>query len=118
MIRIKKHIALALLGIFFFPIIFQSAHIVWHHSYSFQDDNFFRLSSGKTKEVVMIVGSTVNHCPICDYKFAINKIPEFLIFAVLIVLINRIFNLATIAQPHKQAVTLDLSRAPPYLALS
>lgn len=115
MIRIKKHIALILLGIFFFPIIFQSVHIVWHHSYSFQDDNISRLSSGKTKDVVIIGGSTVDQCPICNYKFAINKLPEFLIFSIFIVLINRRLNLSTIAQPHNQIITINPARAPPYL---
>lgn len=33
MTRIKQHIATALAWILIFPVIFQSVHVIWHHSY-------------------------------------------------------------------------------------
>ncbi|WP_073003283.1 hypothetical protein [Mariniphaga anaerophila] len=113
--RIKKHIARFLFGIFIFPLTFQSVHIVWHHSSCHHgachaqvaDDHF-------TDDIVKIVQDE-EHCPICEYQFAVNSIPSAPAFQSNKPTTTDKYFAPYAKQPHKKIPTTKSPRAPPHL---
>jgi len=116
---IKVHITFFILGVFIFPFIFQSIHIIRHH---YQDDSeniyFLKVKSNNhnfQKNISINLLSRDNHCLICEYQFAINSLPEIQYFVINISISNSNFKEETIAEPHKQIINTKSSRAPPLL---
>ncbi|MFW5760338.1 MAG: hypothetical protein ACOCXH_05105 [Cyclobacteriaceae bacterium] len=118
MIKLRKHIAFLLFGIFFLPIIFQSVHVVWHHSHSYKCEHNL-CSQPITKKDLHSNGENVSEkektCPICEYQFSINDFPKISFFnpAIPAIACNYI-ELAT-QQQYKQVFSDKTPRAPPVL---
>lgn len=117
MIRLRKHIAVLLFGIFFFPIVFQSAHIVWHHS---RDHEHKHLIGGKkyssenqSHALTTIISQKDNLCPICEYQFSSNDRSDILILKAKISEINCVFNEIVTLRYKKQDFSKKPARAPP-----
>ncbi len=122
--KIHKHIAIGLLGIFIFPNIFQSLHIVWHHSHDCcgsickhehkTHHDAYDLSQHKTK----FLGLAKSHCPICEYQFATNNLSIVQFFGVVVSISNTKYNETIAIQLHKQITRQTSPRAPPSLSES
>jgi hypothetical protein len=111
--KIKKYISVVLLGLFVFPILFQSIHIVWHHSHDILHTSN---SLGCTNKVVCF--NEDNHCPICEYQFFVNKQPNTDFFEIVIPFICNSFKETAIFQPYQQNFSLISPRAPPSFSFS
>ncbi|MCG8698185.1 MAG: hypothetical protein MI922_09035 [Bacteroidales bacterium] len=82
MLKHKKQISLILILVFTFPVIYQQAHVVYHHilSHIHNSCNHHHCSQDKVKTVNLLTSSysekTKNEkCAICDYKFTVNQMP-------------------------------------------
>ncbi|NOU61951.1 hypothetical protein [Marinifilum caeruleilacunae] len=85
MFGLKKHIAILLFGIFFFPLAYQPWHVIVHHSQDSQCHHACCHSKGakKTCDFGHWLASKVEKqesCPVCEYHFPINIIPELNLF--------------------------------------
>jgi hypothetical protein len=81
--KTNKHIAIVLLGIFTYPIFFQSIHIVWHHSHGLNNSFVDRKYSENEKSfdnVIAHLSNTEVCCPFCEYKFSINNLSKSSLF--------------------------------------
>ncbi len=118
MSRLFKHITLLLLGVFLFPILFQSYHVVRHHSSLDNSethvcaceitnaDNGFQIQKESHKE---------KPCPICTYHFSINDLPRLSVSRLIIPAYTFTY-IEIVAQLFfKQRVTKKSPRAPPVL---
>ena len=116
LMKFNKHIATLLLGLFISPIIFQSVHIVWHHSHSVADnhhvDNVIdnQRLQGEAKSVL----TEDNHCPICEYKFSIHNLPAIFVFEANLAIIKGIQNETAETLLHQEVYSTKSSRGPPY----
>lgn len=109
MYKISKHITIVLLGIFVFPILFQSIHIVWHHT---------RDISCETNDHKDVLSFNENHhCPICEYQFSINQQSDFFIFKSVIPVLCFFFKEPVITDPYQQSLSLISPRAPPLFSV-
>ncbi len=116
MIKIKKHIARVLLGIFFFPIVFQSVHIVGYNHHGKPQDHFLCDIDSDFHGSILTASEKVDHCPICDYEFSINRLPIYSVFDAIVPIGNEIFTATEIKQPHLQIFGSLPPRAPPFQA--
>jgi hypothetical protein len=112
---IKKHITLALLGIFVFPIVFQPFHIIWHHA---EDSHCHHecCPSEEKKPVGLIfdVFSANNeYCPICEYHFPVNDLPENFFFASATKTVTSSVYELKIKPAYQQITSTKTPRAPP-----
>lgn len=119
----KKHIAILLFGIFFFPIAYQPYHVLKHdpsqahcsqnccHSYTDNKDcNDGVHFSTKSKEI--------EHCPICDYHFPIKIIPKLNLFKPAASFTKcHLYELRE-RLPFEQTISKKSPRAPPALLFS
>ncbi|MDD2962313.1 MAG: hypothetical protein PHU33_00055 [Bacteroidales bacterium] len=82
MTTLQKHIALWLFGIFSFPILFQSGHTVLHHLHGYRHTQHqcMLCSTGRPDPTSCAFDEEGDHgegvCPICEYQFSINQLPE------------------------------------------
>ena len=112
----KKHIAAFVIAIFFFPIAFQSLHIVWHHSHDgkcerpvFLQKTFDAESAVNKKNI----SANKDACPICDYQFSILDVPEIACFSSVIPANARIRNEIATPQQYQHFFSDKTPRAPP-----
>lgn len=82
---LKKHIAILLLGIFFFPLAYQPYHVLKHHSLKALCNQACCHSHTENKDCNNNVqfnsaSKGPEHCPICEYHFPINVIPKLNLF--------------------------------------
>lgn len=118
MIRIKKYIAILLLGIFISPITFQSFHIVWHHSHGSHGDHelcHIKVSAKPLCSVIKTVSQKDKHCLICEYQFPINDLPKVSIFRSITPVIKSSLNEFGIQLYFQQVFSNKSPRAPPTL---
>jgi hypothetical protein len=112
----RKNIAILLFWIFTFPIVFQSVHIVWHHSHA-HADNHILCNEHTTAQAFhykySIDSQNDNPCSICDYHFSINDIPKTSIIRSVLPLIQGIFNELEIHFLFQEIFSLKSPRAPP-----
>lgn len=117
MIGVRKHIAFLLFGIFFFPILFQSIHVVWRHSHPSKCEH--NLCSQTITNKVHTNGENVSEkegtCPICAYQFAINNFPTITFFNPVIPIFICDYNEIATQQYYKQVFSDKTPRAPPVL---
>lgn len=118
MIKLRKHIALLLFGIFFFPILFQSFHIVWHHSHGYKCEH--NLCSQTITNTCFHsndknVSEKEKTCPICEYQFSINDLPKISFFNAVIPVFACTYNEVATQQQYKQVFSDKTPRAPPVL---
>lgn len=118
LINHRKHIALLLLGIFFFPILFQSVHIVWHHASNHKREHHLCEQKSFDKDAFSkeaCLHGKEERCLICDYKFSINDSPKRSFFNLIVPAIAFVFNEADRQQQYKQFFSDKTPRAPPVL---
>jgi hypothetical protein len=109
--RLRKHIAYFLFVIYFFPITFQSIHIVWHHSHGYKGKQiFFDKSSHRNRENI---SKEIKLCPIGEYQFSINALPKIYFFNSKIPITTRIYNEGVTQQQYKEVFSDQSPRAPP-----
>ncbi len=118
LIRLKKHIALLLLGIFFFSILIQSVHIVWHHSLIQKCEHY--ICHKKTPNKYLFtkqenVSEKEETCLICEYNFSINDSPKVFFLSTVIPAIASIFHEIYKQQQYIQVFSDKTPRAPPVL---
>ena len=119
MLTLKKHIAFLLFGIFFFPIIFQSFHIVWSHSHVYKCEE--HNNSSKTisnKDFIKYskyLSETEDTCNICEYQFSINDLPKISFFTAGITVFEVTHNKVATKEKYNQIFSVKTPRAPPVL---
>lgn len=103
---------------FTFPIVFQSLHIVWHHSNE-EADSYINTEcqsyhyQGFQEESVDTSSESI-HCLVCAYKFPKNNIQHVSVFYVVIPLVGKLFRETLVIQPVEQIIALKSPRAPPH----
>jgi hypothetical protein len=116
LIRVRKHIAFLLFGIFFFPILFQSIHVVWHHSHTYKCEHNL-CSQTITNNDIHTNGENVSEkektCPICAYQFAINDLSTISFFNPVIPIFICDYNEIATQHHYKKVYSDKSSRAPP-----
>jgi hypothetical protein len=114
--KLRKHIAFFLFIIFILPITYHSLHVVWHHSHGYKGkqylyNNIFNgINSYANKENIL---EEVNLCPIGEYQFIINDLPETSFSGSAIPVITYIYNKIAAQQQYKQVYLAKTPRAPP-----
>lgn len=116
MIKLNKHIAIVLLGIFIFPIFFQSIHIAYHNSHRYgnssgEEGHFDHFESIKNIKVPLL--DSEEKCLICEYNFSINNIPEICFFEIHILKADMDYMDAVIHQFKPRILSKKSLRAPP-----
>lgn len=118
MIKLRKHIAFLLFGIFFFFILFQSVHIVWHHSHGYKCEHN-QCFQTITNTDIHLYGENVSEkektCPICEYQLSINDLPKISFFNAVIPVFDCTYIEVVIQQQYKQVFSDKTPRAPPVL---
>lgn len=119
LLEFKKHIAVILLGIFIFPITFQSIHIVWHHSHCISHKAICHnaVDCHDYTGTAFIHSNSSNHCPICEYQFSINTLPDIPFFEAVISIIFVIYVILSVTKPHQEIFAVKTPRAPPIQSL-
>jgi hypothetical protein len=74
--RRKHYIIILLTLVFAFPLIFQSVHIIGHKKHFVIESESCCVQHSNQKFAAEIK-VTSEHCPICEYEFAIFSVSEF-----------------------------------------
>lgn len=117
MICTKKYIVLFLLGIFLFPILFQSIHIVYHHKHEHGFENQTINKSFSENDVCLTTTDALlhqNECIICDYQFSINDLPDTAVFRTISSKIISLLDEKIINPYYHQNFSKKTPRAPPF----
>jgi hypothetical protein len=115
---IKKYIAIVLLGTFGFPPLFQSFHIVWHHSPLLKGNHHLYHAEAPTKHLPkdeITLSKLEKRCPICDYRFSMNSLPGLSLFKTIIPVVTGHQEAFNIGQPPQLVIRLSSTRGPPVL---
>jgi len=114
LIRLRKHIALIIFGIFFFPILFQSVHIVWHQNHKPEHHFCHHKDNDKESQTKYeSISKNEEICLICEYKFPINDSPKVFFINSDIPAIACIYDEIDKQQQYKQVFSDKTPRAPP-----
>jgi len=119
--HIKRHIAAVLAGLLVFPIIFQSVHTVRHHSLDRSASEGDVCCTGNEPDPCSdgsCLSNSTGDCPICEYQFTVNGLPDFTIHEAIIPAVTGFYHDVATAKPYLQPVALNSTRAPPFLAFS
>jgi hypothetical protein len=115
--RRYKNTAFLLLGLFVFPIFYQSVHICLHHHRKNEigcniqhhdNDNLSHLSFHFSKTI-----DKDGHCPVCEYQFSVNDLSSVSVFEIGIPKIEVTLNSFVPVQPDRCIVSTKSPRAPP-----
>jgi hypothetical protein len=116
--RIKQHIATVLAGILIFPVIFQSVHVIWHHSHdhpvTVEHACCSDTRAGSCENVTEILSNT-GHCPVCEYQFTVNMPHNVTVHEAIIPSRAGTYRDLTTFTAQLQPVSLKSPRAPPSL---
>lgn len=116
LLKFKIHIVIALLGIFTFPIAFQSIHIIGHHSHGFMVDQHICGTNAvdECAQAEAIDGSEKeNQCPVCTYQFVIKSLSEAPFFTSILPVSLGWFNEIVIIRTDLPVFSNKSPRAPP-----
>ncbi len=116
MIKLRKHIAFLIFEIFLFPILFQSLHIIRHHSpdYKCEHNNCFqKIANTYFNSNGQNLSENEKTCLIREYQFSINDLPKISFFYAVISVFTYAYIEATIEQYYKQVFSDITPRAPP-----
>jgi hypothetical protein len=116
LIRLKKHIATLLVGLFIFPILFQSWHVAIYHAnefYTISHVVFSETTSNFLHAETKTISRTPKFCPIREYQFSIIDLARMAIFRPFIPFFVWHRNEPTHQQYHKQIFSVSSPRAPP-----
>lgn len=118
LIRIKKHIALFLFGIFFYSILFPALHIVWHHKHGYKKELHYchqESSEEESQAHRASVSEKESPCSICEYQISIGDVSEIPFFSSII----PVFYISYIGRVAEQqfcfVFSIKTPRAPPIL---
>lgn len=117
LISLRKHIALLLLGMFIFPIAYQSVHVVWYHPHSFicEHNHCQQTTAEKnTHTNGHKVSDEKSKCPICAYQFLKNEMPQRFLFNSTLPAIACNYIPIGKQQPYKEVFSDKTPRAPPF----
>jgi hypothetical protein len=112
----KKHIALIGLGLFVFPIIFQSGHIVWHHSLEHSEKaGHSCCSEAHTcfSDGLAQVRSDAEPCILCEFDSFINTVPLSGQFNIRVPFFTLSFFIPSANSAFQNKTALKFPRAPP-----
>jgi len=107
------------MGIFFFPIIFQSVHMVWHltsgqkHPPGPACCTIHKQDSGK--DVESLEQKNVR-CPVCKYQFTLTTLPDHPVFKAIIPVQEGLGEEIKTEPPQRPIFTFKSPRAPPFPA--
>ncbi len=114
----KQYIVVLLLGIFLFPIAYKALHTLQHQSMAKLCSSHSCCASQSPQssdDTTRLLEHTEEHCPICDYHFAINDLPP----AVKVEAHSPRFECLSLQvdlrTPEQQTLRSKSSRAPPSL---
>jgi hypothetical protein len=113
LIELRKHIASVLAGIFIFPIAFQIVHIARHHGHDHYGCHHVCNIQSNYQTDTINTTKKINNCPICQYKFPVNKIPVFSVYEADIPIITFAFNETITGHPYLDVFESKSPRAPP-----
>lgn len=120
---LKKHIAILLFGIFFFPLTYQPWHVVKHHSQKSPCHHGCLHSKVEKKicnhgQCITSTSEKQETCPVCEYHFPIKTLPILTHFkSKKSSFEDQLFGLeARLA--YQQVVSRKSPRAPPFSILS
>lgn len=116
MIRLKKHITVLLIGIFFFPVVFQSIHMVWHQSHSSSCEHHECNHKPPTNTTQPFAEKCIKNnetCPVCFYQFSINNVTKISHLTIQIIAKTCHYKAIAIAQQYQQVFAEKSPRAPP-----
>ncbi len=113
--KFKKHIVVFLLGIFVFPIIFQSIHIVWHHTHAvLHNENVSIIENCNIhNNEIVLISDNIEHCAICEYEFSVNNVPNGFYFDTVLLFIKDLVNQNIVNKALQQIFSFKTPRAPP-----
>ncbi len=111
----KNHIIIFLLGFFIFPIVFQSVHIVEHHSAKKTNKLSFVTKLYKNIYNNQQISKVETLCPICDYSISVADIENENILIVSIPETNYSYINNYVSQKYETGTFPQPSRASPIL---
>jgi hypothetical protein len=74
----KRHIAVSVIGIFLYPMLYQPLHVIHHHGHESQVHvcSLDNCHTEKGQEAgTECIEPARKHCHICDFKFSVNDLP-------------------------------------------
>jgi len=114
----RSNIAIILAILFAFPPIFQSFHIVSHHSTNKYKKLIVSCKAHCTntceKEKLLQTDENEQICLICHYQFSVNFLSDNQIHSTLLVTAKEISDIFSKQKSQKQSLSLKSPRAPPY----
>jgi hypothetical protein len=111
-ISARKHIAIILLGMFIFPVVFQQFHIIRHHSHD-QGAGILVINQDSPDCTKVSCQRKDCHCPLCEYKFSIINMPDVFFFNAAINIIEGIEAESASSRPLQIPFSSASPRAPP-----
>ncbi len=126
MVRINKHIAFSLLGLFLFPIIYQPVHSNWHHSVKNSQTNQIHYNHSccshsqtsmhtypKGLSEIGPFNENEEQCPVCEYQISINNLPLLSNLNYTVRRIDINYTEVAITRFISSVVSIESPRAPP-----
>lgn len=111
--RFNQHIAAILLGMFMFPLVFQSVHVLWHHAQVCVDACCCKHLEVTSESPSGDITTLEDDCPICNYLITINGFADPLVHRTSLVVEKRVFVFLATQPPLKQVGGFESPRAPP-----
>ena len=117
--RIRKHIAFALLVVFFAPVVLQSVHVLRHHALGYKIKpsclyyQHHRLDEHHAQADV-VVYELEKTCHICEFQFAVNDLPRLSSFMPSVPALPLLYLMGNVGQVSLQLFYTTSPRAPPY----
>jgi hypothetical protein len=119
MVGLSRHIAVLLLGVFLFPVVFQAIHITWHQVHDDHITHHFchaDLIVQHSQPDEEILSEKENYCPVCEYKFSINDLPKISVYRTVIPVIVGSVRETQIQLLFQSVILIKSPRAPPALS--
>ncbi len=113
---LKNHIAIVLVGIFIFPVVFQPVHVIWHQSPgSCIEHQCCKVEATESTSLpgMKFESQDDEHCPICEYQFPVKDLPEAFLFRPFTPLIHCSLEALVIDLAFPQPKSTKTPRAPP-----
>jgi hypothetical protein len=114
--RLIKHIVILLLGIFLFPIAYQSLHTAFHHIHGYQNvHHCCKYEENKNPYPFEIDNSSQGNdsCPVCEYQFSVNDVSKASVFRPITPLIINDINEPEFPICFQEVFSYKSTRAPP-----
>jgi len=121
LIQIRTHISFFLFWIFFTPILFQSIHIVWHHSDAHQCEHHLCISEASDQMLKADdtqLSEKEEKCPICEYEFPINNIPKVSSYDASLPIFSSLYTKTLTQKQFIKVISKRNPRAPPVYCTS